>query len=152
MPKTHVSISKAAPVAFPRTNADRRRILTSVDTITRGPLLDKGPTPATNSHKRNTRKLIVSVPDIGGSLAAVAAMHSRTHCFEVKLMDLEPYVNTQDVAGPSSYSSQPRSKRSNIRKRSVDTSSSHTISEVHNSANEGRKICISEGRGKKVTK
>ncbi|GJW31913.1 hypothetical protein Tco_0051945 [Tanacetum coccineum] len=125
---------------------------------------------------------IVSVPGIGGSLAVVAAMHSRTHCFEVKLMDLEPHdpyaktakrvavlaeeqrktakkekldnkrQHTQDVAGPSSYSSQPRSKRSNIRKRSVDTSSSHTISEVHNSANEGRKICISEGGGKKVTK
>ncbi|GKB43611.1 hypothetical protein Tco_0888553 [Tanacetum coccineum] len=56
MPKMHVSISKAAPVAFPRTNADRGRILTSADTITRGPLPDKGPTPTTNSHKRNTRK------------------------------------------------------------------------------------------------
>ncbi|GJY04712.1 Myb domain protein 62 [Tanacetum coccineum] len=33
--------------------------------------------------------------------------------------------HTQDVAGPSLYSSQPRSKRSNNRKRSVDTSSSH---------------------------
>ncbi|GKB39048.1 putative ribonuclease H-like domain-containing protein [Tanacetum coccineum] len=121
------------------------------------------------------KQRIVDVLGIGGSLAVVAAMHSRTHCFEVKLMDLEPYdpyaktakrvavlaeeqrktakkekldnkrQHTQDVAGPSSYSSQPRSKRSNIRKRSVDTSSSHTISEVHNSENEGRKICISEG-------
>ncbi|GKA28726.1 hypothetical protein Tco_0714971 [Tanacetum coccineum] len=102
-------------------------------------------------------KWIVSVPGIGGSLAVVAAMHSRTHRFEVKLMDLEPHdpyaktakrvavlaeeqrkttkkekldnkrQHTQDVAGPSSYSSQPRSKRSNIRKRSVDTSSSHKM-------------------------
>nr|GFB16678.1 hypothetical protein [Tanacetum cinerariifolium] len=103
---------------------------------------------------------------IGGSLAVVAAMHSRTHRFE------DPYAktakrvavlpdeqrktakketldnkkqHTQDIVEPSSYSNQPRSKRSNIQKRSVDTSSSHTISKVHNSANEGRKICISEG-------
>nr|GFC07056.1 hypothetical protein [Tanacetum cinerariifolium] len=53
--------------------------------------------------------------------------------------------HTQDIVGPSSYSNQPRRKRSNIQKRSVDTSSSHTISKVHNSANEGRKVCISEG-------
>nr|GEV88015.1 hypothetical protein [Tanacetum cinerariifolium] len=36
-------------------------------------------------------KWIVSVPGIGGSLAVVAAMHSRIHRFEVKLMDLEPH-------------------------------------------------------------
>ncbi|GJX99844.1 putative reverse transcriptase domain-containing protein [Tanacetum coccineum] len=56
IPKTHVSICKAAPVAPPRTNTDRGRILVFADTITRGPLPDNGPTPATNSYKRNTRK------------------------------------------------------------------------------------------------
>ncbi|GJY89060.1 hypothetical protein Tco_0503688 [Tanacetum coccineum] len=132
--------------------------------------------------------MIVGVPGIGGSLAVVAALHSRIHRFRDKLMDLKPHVEalhellpkaiktrmlklprgwrfllrsrgrrrrrrslitrgsvslkyilfssyslicqyvvyTQDVAGPSLYSSQPRSKRSNNRKRSVDTSSSHT--------------------------
>ncbi|GJY10615.1 hypothetical protein Tco_0378800 [Tanacetum coccineum] len=54
--KMHVSIFKAAPVTPPRTNTNRGRILASADTITRGPLPDKGPTPATNSRKRNTRK------------------------------------------------------------------------------------------------
>ncbi|GJT76488.1 reverse transcriptase domain-containing protein [Tanacetum coccineum] len=56
MPKTHVSISKAAPVAFPRTNADRGKILASADTITRGPFPDKGPTPATNNLKEFCEK------------------------------------------------------------------------------------------------
>ncbi|GJS13238.1 hypothetical protein Tco_0407710 [Tanacetum coccineum] len=54
--RTHVSIFKAAPVAPPQTNTDRGRTLASANTITRGPLPDKGPTPATNSRKRNTRK------------------------------------------------------------------------------------------------
>ncbi|GKE68793.1 hypothetical protein Tco_1526865 [Tanacetum coccineum] len=54
--KTHVSIFKAAPVAPPRTNTDRRRTLASANTITRGPFPDKGPTPATDSRKQNTRK------------------------------------------------------------------------------------------------
>ncbi|GJR01665.1 3-ketoacyl-CoA synthase 5-like protein [Tanacetum coccineum] len=54
--KTHVSIFKAAPVAPSQTNTDRGRILASADTIARGLLPDKGPTPATNSRKRNTRK------------------------------------------------------------------------------------------------
>ncbi|GJS12677.1 F-box protein-like protein [Tanacetum coccineum] len=54
--KTHVSIFKAATVVPPRTNTDRGRILATADAITRGPLPDKGPTPATNSRKRNTRK------------------------------------------------------------------------------------------------
>ncbi|GJU35388.1 phosphoinositide phospholipase C 6-like protein, partial [Tanacetum coccineum] len=54
--KTHVSIFKAAPVALPQTNTDRRRTLASANTITRGPLPDKRPTPATNNHKQNTRK------------------------------------------------------------------------------------------------
>ncbi|GJY72811.1 hypothetical protein Tco_0477242 [Tanacetum coccineum] len=56
MSKTHVSISKAAPVAFPWINADRGRILTSADTITRGPLPDKGPTPATNNLEEFCKK------------------------------------------------------------------------------------------------
>ncbi|GJR10440.1 RAE1-like protein isoform X2 [Tanacetum coccineum] len=34
---------------------------------------------------------IVSVPGIGRSLAVVAALDSRIHCFEDKLMDLEPH-------------------------------------------------------------
>ncbi|GKA22543.1 hypothetical protein Tco_0708505 [Tanacetum coccineum] len=38
-PKMHASIFKAAPVAPPRTNADRGRILTSADTITRETLI-----------------------------------------------------------------------------------------------------------------
>ncbi|GJR31135.1 ribonuclease H-like domain-containing protein [Tanacetum coccineum] len=54
--KTHVSIFKAATVVPPRTNTDRGRILATADAITRGHLPDKGPTPATNSRKRNTRK------------------------------------------------------------------------------------------------
>ncbi|GKD10008.1 DEAD-box ATP-dependent RNA helicase 10-like protein [Tanacetum coccineum] len=49
--KTHVSIFKAAPAALPRKNTDRGTALASANTITRGPLSDKGPTPATNSHK-----------------------------------------------------------------------------------------------------
>ncbi|GKC87197.1 RAE1-like protein, partial [Tanacetum coccineum] len=80
---------------------------------------------------------------------ACHTLHSRIHCFEDKLMDLEPHdpyaktvkrvavvaeeqtktekkenlnnrrqcISIRDVAGPSSYSSQPGSKRSNIRKR-----------------------------------
>ncbi|GJT46199.1 hypothetical protein Tco_0954914 [Tanacetum coccineum] len=39
---------KAAPLCTPRTNMDCGRTLTSADTITRGPLPDKRPTPATN--------------------------------------------------------------------------------------------------------
>ncbi|GKC60755.1 hypothetical protein Tco_1088353 [Tanacetum coccineum] len=54
--KTHASILSTAPRAPPWTNTGRGRTLASANTIIRGPLPDKRPTPDTNSYKRNTRK------------------------------------------------------------------------------------------------
>ncbi|GJX46942.1 hypothetical protein Tco_0272132 [Tanacetum coccineum] len=48
-------------------------------------------------------KWIVSVPGIGGSLAVVAAMHSRTTCLRLNLnkkMYLEPHVNMETQQDP----------------------------------------------------